>query len=117
MADRDLSIALPATPPLGPGVSDPRSPAGVGAMEARPPLGPGDDDPRSPARATALPARPPLGPGDSAGENPDDAFHFLAPPAAGPGEVFTGPRHVVRVPKTKVSPTPPIEAPRSVNEE
>lgn len=106
MIDRDFdellaaAAALPATPALGPGDDDPRSPAAAAAGEASTPLGPGDDDPRSPAKGVAEAARGPLAPGESAGSNPDDEFDFVAPPPASPGGTATV-RQTVRIPKRR----------------
>ena len=71
------------------------------ALPAVPPLGPGDDDPRSPPIGVPGPARPPLKPGESDGPNPDDEYEFLAPQPPGPGDAQTGPRQVVRIPKQR----------------
>jgi hypothetical protein len=101
VSDTDDTTAAPATPALGPGDDDPRSPASTSAAgAAAPPLGPGDDDPRSPATGTAAIATPPLAPGDADGDNPDDDFDFIAPPPAGPGATATV-RQTVRIPKRR----------------
>jgi hypothetical protein len=100
--DSDVVGEAVATPALGPGDDDPRSPVRLVAVPTtQAPLAPGDDDPKSPAVLTgAAQTQGPLAPGQSDGHNPDDGFHFLTPPAPGPGDPQSGPRSVVRVPKT-----------------
>ena len=66
----------------GPGDADPRSPAREARSLGRVPLGPGDDDPRS-KPGHAFPIGVALGPGDLVG--PAAEYEYVNAPAARPG--------------------------------
>lgn len=99
MSDETVENVPPAPPPLGPGETDPRSPAVETSSAASKPLGPGDDDPRSPVKGAAETTAGPLGPGDST-EDVDD-LEMIAPAPPGPGDSAQTPRHVTHMPKRK----------------
>ncbi len=62
-----------------------------------PALGPGDSDPRSPAKGAPIATKAPDAPGDGG----DERFHTLVPPSAGPGDAPIGPLTVTQVPRKK----------------